>query len=208
MNKKAIIYDLDNTVYPVPAIGEKLFKPVFGLIAQSGNHNDDMDAIKKDMMKIPFRVVADKYNFSQELIEEGIKIQEDIEFTEPIETFADYSIIKTLPGKRFLVTTGFRKMQQSKIKQMGIEQDFTEIHIVDPTITSKKEVFDGIMERYGYSPEDVLVVGDDPGSEIKAAKELTIETVLYDYSRLQDKKISDYYITNYSELKDIFTKHS
>lgn len=208
MNKKAIIYDLDNTVYPVPAIGEKLFKPVFNLIAQSGNHNDDMDAIKKDMMKIPFRVVADKYNFSRGLIEEGIKIQEDIEFTEPIETFADYSIIKTLPGKRFLVTTGFRKMQQSKITQMGIEQDFTEIHIVDPTVTSKKEVFAGIMERYGYSPEDVLVVGDDPGSEIKAAKELTIETVLYDYSRLQDKKISDYYITNYSELKDIFTKHS
>jgi len=208
MNKKAIIYDLDNTVYPVPAIGEKLFKPVFGLIAQSGEHHDDMDAIKKDMMKIPFRVVADKYNFSQELIEEGIKIQEDIEFTEPIETFADYSIIKTLPGNRFLVTTGFRKMQQSKIKQMGIEQDFTEIHIVDPTITSKKEVFDEIMERYGYSPEDVLVVGDDPGSEIKAAKELNIETVLYDHSRLQDKKISDYYITSYTELKNIFTQHS
>ncbi|XHR97354.1 HAD hydrolase-like protein [Mucilaginibacter sp. UC70_90] len=37
-----------------------------------------------------------------------------------------------------------------------------------------------ILEKYDYKPEDVLVIGDDPESEIKAASELGIDTFLYD----------------------------
>ena len=156
------------------------------------------------MMGTPFRIVAKKYNFSKELIDEAIEIQEDLEYTKPIATFKDYHVIKVLPGERFLVTTGFRKMQESKITSMGINDDFTEVHIVDPTMSSKKEVFAGIMQRYNYKPEEVLVVGDDPDSEIQAAKDLGIETVLYDHKHKQTKNLSTYYITNYQELKDIF----
>jgi putative hydrolase of the HAD superfamily len=203
MKKKAIIYDLDNTLFPVPSIGEELFKPVFDLIAASGDHYADMDAIKQDMMRIPFRVVAEQFDFSKELSEKAIAIMEDIEYNKPIETFEDYSIIKQLPGERFLVTTGFRKMQASKVKSMGIAEDFTEFHIVDPTITSKKEVFAGIMQRYNYRPEEVLVVGDDPDSELKAARELGIDTVLYRPMEGVNTSGTTYCINNYSELKDI-----
>lgn len=202
MKKKAIIYDLDNTLYPVPAIGEELFKPVFDMIAR--DHEDDLPAIKSEMMGTPFRIVAKKYNFSEELTKKAIAVQEKLEYNKPIATFKDYQLIKNLPYERFLVTTGFKKMQESKIRNMGISGDFTEIHIVDPTISSKKEVFAGIMQRYNYRPEDVLAVGDDPDSEIKAAHDLGIETVLYDYNGKRDKTISTYYITNYSELKNIF----
>jgi putative hydrolase of the HAD superfamily len=203
MKKKAIIYDLDNTLFPVPSIGEELFKPVFDLIATSGDHDADMDAIKQDMMRIPFRVVAEQFGFSKELSEKAIAIMEDIEYNKSIETFKDYSIIKQLPGERFLVTTGFRKMQASKVKNMGIAEDFIEFHIVDPTITSKKEVFADILQRYNYRPEEVLVVGDDPDSELKAARELGIDTVLYKPMQGVNTSGITYCINNYSELKDI-----
>ncbi len=65
---------------------------------------------------------------------------------------------------------------------LSIEGDFEELHIVDPEISklTKKDVFEDIMQRHKYSPDDLLVVGDDPESEIKAATELGIETFLFD----------------------------
>jgi putative hydrolase of the HAD superfamily len=65
---------------------------------------------------------------------------------------------------------------------MGIEGDFNEIIIVDPETSdhTKKDVFAEIMRKNGYKPGEILVVGDDLHSEIKAAKELNIDAVLYD----------------------------
>ena len=63
--------------------------------------------------------------------------------------------IQAIPLDKFLVTTGFIKLQMSKVKMLGIEEDFKEIHIVDPEVKdkTKKDVFE-IMEKYRYKPED------------------------------------------------------
>jgi len=204
MPKKAIIYDLDNTVYPVSAIGEKLYGPVFDAIVQSGQHQDYIDAIKKGTMRTPFRLVAQQYNFSPELTQQCIDIQEHLTYDEPIATFEDYPEIKNIPGERFLVTTGFKTLQDSKIKQMGIAPDFKEVHVVNPLITNKKEVFADILKRFGYDPDEVLVVGDDPESEIAAAKALGIPTVLYDKHNAHDASEADYKIDHFKDLKDIY----
>ena len=206
MAKKAIIYDLANTIYPVPSIGEKLFAPVFELIAEEEAHRADLAAIKKAMMVTPFRLVAQRFNFTDALTAKAIALQEETVFEDVIATFDDYAEIKTINADRFLVTTGFFKMQNSKIKQMGIEGDFKEIHIVDPTKSSKKEVFADIMKRFGYSTDDVLVVGDDPESEIRAAKELGIDTVLYSKEKLHDPSVATYSISHFAELKNITEK--
>ena len=82
-----------------------------------------------------------------------------------------------------MVTTGFPKLQNSKIKQLGIENDFEGIFVVDPVHSNltKKDVFQLILAKNGYLIEDLLIVGDDLNAEIKAGQELGIETVLYDY---------------------------
>lgn len=203
MPLKAIIYDLDNTIYPVSAIGEKLFGPLFQLIQDSGQHNEDFEAIKKEIMRTPFRIVAQRHNFSSDLTQKGINLQDTLVYNEKIDTFEDYPEIKNINAERFLVTTGFKKMQMSKIQQMGIEADFKELHVVDPTKTSKKEVFEGIIQRFNYSHNEVLVVGDDPESEIAAAKALLIPTVLYDKHNLIGTGYADYTISHFSELKAI-----
>ena len=45
MTKKALILDLDNTIYPVSAIGEKLFGKLFHLIIESGDYTGDFQLI-------------------------------------------------------------------------------------------------------------------------------------------------------------------
>jgi len=47
------------------------------------------------------------------------------------------------------------------------------------------------MLKYGYLPNEVLVIGDDPESEIKAAKELGIDTFLFDpLNKYPDAEVS------------------
>jgi len=205
---KAIIYDLDNTIFPVSAIGEKLFKPVFDVVKESGEHDGQMDAIKYATMRTPFRIVAQRNNFSDELTKKCIAIQENLTYNEPIDTFKDYPEIKNTTADRFLVTTGFKNMQMSKIKQLGIENDFNEVHVVNPVESSKKEVFADILTRYDYAPHEVLVIGDDPESEIKAAKELGIPTVLYDKDGITDAAEADYKIANFKDLTAIINSFS
>jgi putative hydrolase of the HAD superfamily len=126
--------------------------------------------------------VARDYHFSEELTEKGIALLKELTYEGKIEPFPDYPSIKDLSVDKFLVTTGFLKLQQSKIAGMKIDQDFKEIHIVDPSTSdqTKKDVFADIMKRHGYSKEELLVVGDDLHSEIKAAQDLGIDAVVYD----------------------------
>lgn len=197
--KKAIIFDLDNTIYPVPQIGSKLFAPILELIQQDGNHNHDLEKIKDEVMRTPFQKVAKDHNFSDDLTQKSINILKELAYNGPIEPFADFEVVRKLPVDKFLVTAGFTKMQQSKVDRLELAKDFKEIHIIDPTISkqSKKDVFADIIQRHGYHKDDVLVVGDDVNSEIKAAHELGVDAVWYDkYSRYEAKegikKIADY----------------
>jgi putative hydrolase of the HAD superfamily len=202
MYKKAIIFDLDNTVYPVHSIGEDLFAPLFTLIKEDGNHAGDLDKIKDAIMRKPFQLVAREYDFSDELTAKGIALLKDIEYTGKIEPFEDYRFVKDLIADKYLVTTGFSKLQQSKVDGMKIRNDFKEIHIVDPSISdrTKKDVFTDIIERHGYDSSEVLVVGDDPHSEIKAAQDLGIDAILYDKSDLYEGLAAVSRIESFKEL--------
>src|SRR5690554_307030 len=182
MKIKAIIYDFDNTLYSVRSIGKELFAPLFDLIAATGQHDEDMEQIQEDLMGKPFQVVAKEHHFSEKLTQECTELLRNLTYKGEIKPFEDYDEIKKIPGERYLVTTGFADLQWSKIKRMGVEEDFQEVHVVDPDTSpqTKKDVFADILQRKGYAVSEVWVVGDDPASEIKAAKELGIETVLMD----------------------------
>jgi putative hydrolase of the HAD superfamily len=203
MKKKAIILDLDNTIYLVSSIGERLFKTLFQLITESGDYKGDFNQLKSEIMRTPFQKVADTFNFGASLKAEGIKILENLTYDDIIEPVESYKFIKELPSKKYLVTTGFTKMQNSKIKQLNLEKDFEKIFVIDPSLTTltKKDIFEKILADYGYKTEDVLVVGDDINSEIKAAQDLGIETVLYDFNLELTKNKELNIITDFRELE-------
>jgi putative hydrolase of the HAD superfamily len=199
MRKKAIILDLDNTIFPVPQIGHTLFAPLFALIEQEGSHAKELNEIKDEVMRRPFQQVAKDHHFSEELINKSTELLQTLAYNGTMHPYEDFAHIQRLPHDKYLVTTGFKKMQQSKVDHLGLAKDFKEIHIIDPTTTKqvKKDVFAEIMHRHGYVPEDVMIVGDDLHSEIKAAQELGVYAVWYDKEQRYEpvpgvKKIKDY----------------
>lgn len=187
--KTALIFDLDNTIYPVSSIADKLFVELFAVLDQHADiiNSDDPDTaanIKEEMTRRPFQYIADKYGLKNEISKVMEEILRNITYDHPMQPFEDYHSLKDIPLDKYLVTTGYPKLQYSKIKQLGIEQDFKELYIVDPDVSNqtKKDVFAGIISKYNYHPEELLVIGDDPASEIKAALELDIDTFLFDPS--------------------------
>ena len=202
---KALILDLDNTIYPVPSIGEELFKPVFDKIGEKKKHAGDLESIKKDMMRIPFQAVAEKYEMDEALVDECMATLKELEHKGPIESFKDFSILRQQNIDLFLVTTGFIKMQQSKVKALQLDSYFKEIFIIDPTKDDrqKKDVFELIVQKYNYAKEEVLVIGDDPDSEIKGANDLRIETVLFNNENNAEQSNATFTVRSYHQVLDL-----
>lgn len=202
MKKKAIILDLDNTIYPVSSIGDRLFKSLFSIILESGEYSGDFEQIRFEIMRRPFQFIAEEFSFSESLKADCFKLLSDLTYDEKMQPFEGYEMLLTIPCRRFLVTTGYTKMQHSKIQQLGIENDFEAIFVIDPDRSNltKRDIFEKILTDNNFSSEDVLVVGDDPNSEIFHAKALGIETVLYDYLSQFQKSEDQKIIRNHKEL--------
>lgn len=171
---RALIYDLDNTIFPVRSISDELFAGLFKLIDENTRDIDknDINSAKEEITRRPFQKIADEYGFSDELKQQATELLRRLTYDKPIIPFDDYRYIKGLQADKFLVTTGFMKLQSSKVKMLGLATDFKQVYIVDPDTTdkTKKDIFKEILRKYNYKPDEVLVIGDDPESEISEAK--------------------------------------
>lgn len=203
MSLKAIVLDLDNTIYPVSSIGEKLFSVLFSIIEANGSYEGDINEIKAEIMRTPFQLVAERFKFDSELTSTCQDHLSELTYNDVIEPFSSYPITRKLNYLKFLVTTGFSQLQQSKINKLGIENDFNQIFIIDPNLSTltKKDVFVKIMKINNLSSDEMLVVGDDLNSEIKAGNELGIKTILYDYLKLHTNSNGLNVITDFYQLE-------
>lgn len=204
MRKKAIIFDLDNTIYLVSSIADRLFKTLFGIIAESGEFVGNLENIKAEIMRRPFQYVADEFEFSAKLKSACFNHLKNLTYDQAINPVENYETIRNFAHLKFLVTTGFNNLQNSKIGHLGITNDFEQIFIIDPSETAKtkRDIFKKILINYNLKSTEVLVVGDDLNSEIKAASELGIESVLYDFKAIHIQTESQKVIRNFSELKN------
>ena len=202
MGKKAYIFDLDNTLYSVPEYGDRMFKQLFSLIEESSDYKGDLQEIKNELMRVPMQKVAEKFSFGRELKEKAIKHLRQLTYDEPVTPFKNYELIRQLPGDRFIVTMGFEKFQWSKIKAMKIEQDFNAIFVVDSESTDKikRDLFEEVITKHGYVTSDVFVIGDDPESEVLAAKELGAHPILFDADNIHQAGQGVTKVTGFKEL--------
>lgn len=202
---KALILDMDNTIFPTKTISDEIFAPIEEMMAEP-SHNlskQQINEIKVELARTPFQKVADQYGFSEEFKTQAVEILNNTTYNKPITPYKDYNIVEAISMEKFLVTFGFLKLQQSKIDGLGIRNHFKEIFVVDPEKTpkTKKHIFEEIMQKYSYTKDELLAVGDDPESEIKAALELGIKTYLYDpESRFKTGKVT-YHEQNYKKLQ-------
>jgi putative hydrolase of the HAD superfamily len=176
---KAAIFDLDNCLAAADEAGEQLFKSAFDAI-RAANHGQLSEAAIADCWRHALDVVARKHGFTDPMLAAGWEAFRRLEVKERLRGYPDLWEIEALPLERFLVTSGFRRLQESKIEALGIRRLFREIQIdaVDEAPRrSKQERFADIAGRHGWQPREVLVVGDNADSEIAAGNALGMPTV-------------------------------
>jgi putative hydrolase of the HAD superfamily len=202
-----LILDLDNTIYPVSSIGEELFRPLFEIMEKPeyGLGGETLEEARKDVQRIPFQKVAGKYKFPEELTQEALSLLRSLSYENDMSSFADYHLVKEYPCTRILVTSGFTKLQQSKITKLGLEPDFEEMFIIDPDLTDKvkKDIFEEIIKKHDLKKDDVIVIGDDPDSEIQAALDLGLHSILLDPNIEFDQNKAEHTVRSLKEATAI-----
>ena len=205
----ALIFDLDNCLAAASEVGDQLFEPAFDAIRKANNGTLSEGSLKEafsDCWRHPLDWVATKYGFSPEMLAAGWKVFVTTEVKEPMHGYGDLAVLSNLPVHRFLVTSGFRRLQESKIKALGFEALFTAIcidAIDEPDRQGKQGLFKAILETHQFEPEEVLVVGDSPDSEIEAGNRLGIKTVQILRPGVQRCDNATFYIQSLAEVDSL-----
>jgi putative hydrolase of the HAD superfamily len=193
MKIRALIFDLDDTIYATKSVVTEMYKDLFAVLKPQLSETI-FDSISEDILTTPFHIVADRYAIDRDLKEEGLKICLEMDFEGPMQPFPDYRLTLENSADRYLVTAGYTRLQKAKIRQLGIE---------NTAEMTKVDVFEQIMNKYNYEPSEVLVIGDNPESELKAAKGFGFATYLYDYESKFSPALADYYGTSYDNFADL-----
>jgi FMN phosphatase YigB (HAD superfamily) len=128
--------------------------------------------------------------------------------------FADYGdlpILAELPAQHFLVTSGFRRLQESKIKALNLAPFFTALYvdaIDEPDRLGKQGVFARILTDYELTSAEVLVVGDNADSEIRVGNHLGMRTVQTLRPGVPRASTATFHIHSLSELRKLLSDPS
>jgi phosphoglycolate phosphatase-like HAD superfamily hydrolase len=140
----------------------------------------ELAAAFEDCWRYGFDKVAERHGFSGEMRDAGWEAFARVEVRVPMRGYGDLGVLPDLGDRRLLVTSGFRRLQESKVRALGIADAFDEVVIDaldEPGRRGKERVFADLLERYRLEPNGVLVVGDDPESELASARALGLRGV-------------------------------
>lgn len=208
----AIIFDLDSCLCEANEVGDHLFAPAFAAI-RSANHGAVPEAALQaafaECWRCAFDAVARKYGFSEAMRAAGWAEFARTEVTEPMRGYADLAVLRELPVRLFLVTSGFRRLQESKIKALGFAAWFSAVRIDaidEPGRIGKAGIFAELLKEHRLKPAEVLVVGDNPESEITAGNRLGMATVQILRPGVPRGDNANHYIYGLAELKGLLQK--
>ncbi len=201
-----LIFDLDDTLFATKSIGKEPLRPILDKFECSLIDKFGSELTKKimpELWKYPFDVVADTYKFDRHQNSKFARLINENEYNLNIQPFKDFDVVKNLKQEKVLVTTGFSKLQNAKILQLGLEKEFNKIYIddiLDPKRIFKKGIFKNIFLEKNIKSEFVYIVGDNPHSELKAGFELGLNTIQVAKFGQKRSEYANYYISNFREL--------
>jgi len=204
---KAIIFDLDNCLAAANEVGEDLYKPAFDAIRRANNRVISEVVLQQafqDCWRHPLDWVAARYGFSDAMLAAGWRVFVTLEVTRPMYGYDDLADLGELPVQRFLVTSGFCRLQESKIKALKIGPLFAALYVdaIDqPNRLGKQVLFERILHDYDLTLAEVLVVGDNPDSEIEVGNRLGIQTVQILRPGVPRTDNATFHIQSLAELK-------
>jgi putative hydrolase of the HAD superfamily len=178
----AVIFDLDNCLADATEVGPALVEPMFAAIRAANDGRLTEAALERafaDSWRMALDVVAEKHGFSPAMLDAGWAVARTLAVTTPMRGYADLPVLRDLGVPLFLVTSGFRRLQESKIDALGLRGVLTAFvdAIDEPDRLGKRGLFSQIAAAHGFTPARVLIVGDNLESEIAAGNALGMPTV-------------------------------
>jgi putative hydrolase of the HAD superfamily len=205
----ACIFDLDNCLCAADAPGAEFLQPLFEAIASANRGTHTADSLQQAFAECwyqPLDIVARKFAFSPEMRAAAWRAGGALEVQAPLSGYADLGVLAALNAARFLVTSGFERLQNSKIDALGIRGLFTAVYVdaIDAAVPAGKEaLFRQILREQELQPGDALVIGDNPDSELAAGARLGIRTVQILRPGVVRSAAADHHISGLAELVDL-----
>lgn len=204
---KALIFDLDNCLAAANEVGEDLFEPAFEAIRNANRGAltpEELEQAIDECWRHPLDFVAEKFGFSEEMLTAGWNAFAQTVIQTPMTGYGDLAILRKLPFDLYLVTSGFRRLQESKVKALQIADLFKRIEIDaidEEDRKGKQAIFASILENGKLTSAEVLVIGDNPDSEIEAGTRLGMRTVQILRPGVPRGDNATYYVETFDELK-------
>lgn len=206
---QALIFDLDNCLCPARAVGEHFFDPVFAAIRAAAPPEFDVRVLQDAFEACwihPFDAVCERHGFTPAMRQAGFEGFARAEVQGPLVGYPDLHLLPRFPTPRFLVTSGFRRLQASRIRALGLDAHFDDIHIdaIDEAgRLGKRGVFERIIARGGWPASEVWVVGDNPDSELAAGAALGCVTVQTVRQGIMESPIAMYRVAGLEGLLEL-----
>jgi len=206
---KAIIFDLDMCILDTRTISVSVLHPVLNVLHGSAISSFLKTEIERQLWTTSLEDIINQFALPTSLAEELRDSYLQIEIPNDIKTFGDNDAIAQLPVAKLLVTSGYRRLQESKIDKLGIKTLFDEI-VIDAidnpeSRMGKEKIFREILQRHGWNQKEVLVVGDSASSELAAAKSLQIPTAQILRPTIQRADDVDHHIHSFYELAELIS---
>lgn len=180
---RAVIFDLDKCLAPPEEIGRAFFEPPIDAIRRANNgtlSDEALESAIRDFWHLAYDDIAARHGFSPAMFEAGWHAYRSLRTPGPLRGYGDLDVLTEFRVPLFLVTTGFRDLQESKVDALGVRDRFAEVIVDDidgHVRLGKYRIFGELVGRNGWPPDRVLVVGDNPESEIAAGNRLGMPTV-------------------------------
>jgi FMN phosphatase YigB (HAD superfamily) len=216
MRYKVAIFDLDNCLMDARSVGA-LFEPAFEAIRHANQGTLSPDVLEQSIQQCwytAFDWVAERFGFSDAMRSAGLQTFRSMRVTGELQGYPDIVLVSQFAMRRYLVTSGFRALQESKIAALGIRAWFDHVLIddvneaVDAPAHSrgKLAVFRRILEMEACQPSEVLVIGDNPQSELGAGRAVGATTVQTLRPGVVAWDLADHQVANLGELLELLSQ--
>jgi HAD superfamily hydrolase (TIGR02253 family) len=216
MKKKAVLFDLDNTLYDYDVVHNKALRATFKEFKKyfsiTYNKFIDLYNISKREINRELSGTASSHSrvlYFQRLIEKTHKTVNPGIILKLYDAYWD-TAISTMKLRRNVLPV-LKKLKEKKL-QIGIVTDLT-THIqlrklqklglsefIDVLMTSEEagrekphpSMFLFTLNKLNVMPEDTIFIGDNPKADMEGANAVGIETVLLVKGKYDKKSIHDY----------------
>ena len=220
---KAILFDLDDTLYPEKQFVMSGFQVVSQYLSQKYNFESDdifnilKDDFEKGLRRRNFDVLLQKLGLNNENVEHLVRMYR-MHFPK-ISLYPDAKSVLELVKGKFklgLITDGYFITQKNKILSLRIEKYFDTIIINDVFEKISKldiQPFLKTLSQLRIEPKNALYVGDNPLKDFVSPKKIGIHTVRIkretgEYGRIENGSLdADHTISDLRQLLQVIGEY-